>query len=164
MDALKTVKISVLIFISYIIQTTLLHSLKVHSIIPNLLVVVVVCFSLIETQGLVSAVLGLVCGLLLDITGGKAFGLSALLCMLLAYFCTVMSDKFFKGKFWVSMLFVLIAGFTYELLYYFLCFGMWAKANVFTSLIDVVIPTTIYNTGIAVPLFFFIKRLRLSRQ
>lgn len=164
MNALRTFKLSVVVFICYIAQTTFMHSLKIHNAIPNLLVVLVICFSLMELNELVSAVFGLVCGILLDVSGGRVFGVNSLLCMSLAYVCTMVSEKLFKGKFWVSILFVFITSMVYEFLYYLLCFGIWIDAHIFHPALFSIIPTTLYNVCVAVLLFFLIKRLEPSKQ
>lgn len=155
------VKLGITVFVAFIIQTTLLQNFEVFGIIPNLLVVLVTCFSLIENNMVVSSVFGLICGVLLDVANRGVFGVSGLLCMLLALLCTFAGEKFFKGKFWVSMLFIFVAGNIYELVYYFLMLGMWQSGGHFiSSLLYVVLPTAIYNVIVAVPVFFIVKRIR----
>ena len=118
-------KLGITVFLAFIAQTTLFQNFELFSMIPNLLVVLVICFSLVENRILVSSVFGLICGILLDVASSGVFGVSGLLCMLLALLCTFAGEKFFKGKFWVSMLFVLLAGILYEIVYYVLMLGMW---------------------------------------
>ena len=159
------IKLGITALLAFITQTSLIHSFEIFSIVPNLLVVLTICFSLVETNLLASSVFGLACGFLLDAAGnGAVFGVNALLCMLLALLCTYAGEKFFKGKFWVSMLFVLVAGMLYEAVYYVLFLGMWQGGYLVYSLVHVVVPTAVYNLVFAVPLFLIVKRLRPAEQ
>lgn len=158
-------KLGVTVLLAFIAQTSLFHSFEILSIVPNLLVVLVICFSLVETNLISSSVFGLICGLLLDVAdNGEVFGVGALLCMLLALLCTCAGEKLFKGKFWVSMLFVFVASLLYEAVYYVLFLGMWQSGYLLYSLLHVVIPTAVYNLVVAVPLFLIVKRIRPVEQ
>lgn len=154
-------KLTLLVIAAVVLQCTLLNFVKIHNVSPNLLVIILVCFSLHEKYMLSSAVFGVICGVMIDILGNGLFGVNALLCMYAAIASTAVSSRFFKGKAIVSLLFVCFFSLCYELAYYVLCVGLWNTGNLLYSIIHVIIPTTAYNTVIAIPLFFLMRRFKL---
>ena len=66
----------VIIFIGFILQTTALHAIELADVVPNILLILTVCYSYMRgrTSGLLT---GFLCGLLLDMQFGNVIGLYA---------------------------------------------------------------------------------------
>lgn len=141
---LVRILMAVFIFAMTVLQSTVIQSIELFNVVPNLLLITVVCYSLL--CGDYSAmVIGVVCGLLLDITGGRIVGLNTILCTLAAYFCICVSGNLFNNNALVSMVFVLLLSIPYELLTYLLYFAIWGHGGFFYALLARVLPAALYN-------------------
>ena len=156
---MRYVKIILMIVISYILQSSLFAAWKIGGVVPNIVAVCLICFSLYEDNWLVAAILGVVSGLFIDTTGGAIMGMNALLCMYLAIACSVLSKRFFRGKFMVSVIFVFLMSIIYETLLYIFGFELWRDGSVWFSIGHVILPVAIYNTVIAVMLYYPIRNI-----
>ena len=76
----------VIIFIGFILQTTALHAIKLADVVPNILLILTVCYSYMRgrTSGLLT---GFLCGLLLDMQFGNVIGLYAFVFMTIGFLC-----------------------------------------------------------------------------
>ncbi len=156
---MRYVKIMLMIILLYILQSSLFAAWKIGGVVPNTVAVCLVCFSLHEDDWFVAAVLGVISGFLLDTTGGAIMGMNALLCMYLSIVCSVLSKRFFRGKFMVSVIFVFLMSIIYEALLYIFGFELWRDAGVWFSLVYVILPVSIYNTVIAMILYYPVRSI-----
>lgn len=76
----------VIIFIGFILQTTALHAIELADVVPNILLILTVCYSYMRgrTSGLLT---GFLCGLLLDMQFGNVIGLYAFVFMTIGFLC-----------------------------------------------------------------------------
>jgi len=105
------VRILIVIFLSLlalILQATLFHYLRFWGVLPDLVLILVVCFALLKgsAQG---AVVGFFAGLLEDIFLGKILGINAISKMLVAYLVGLTEEKVFKANPWVAVVALLVA-------------------------------------------------------
>lgn len=156
---MRYIKITLMIIISYILQGSVFAGTKFFGVVPNLIAVCLICFSICENEWFYTGILGAFCGLLLDTSGGAVMGLNTILCMYIAIFCSVFSRKFFRGKFLVSILFVFLVSFVYESLLYIFGFELWKNANVLYCTLNVILPISAYNTVIAAILYVPIRKI-----
>ncbi len=141
---LVRILMAVFIFVITVLQSTVIRGIEVFNAVPNLLFITVICYSLL--CGDYSAIaFGVVCGLLLDITGGRIVGLNTLLCTFAAYFCICVSGNLFNNNAFVSMVFVLLLSIPYELITYLLYFAIWGHGSFFYALLAHVLPAALYN-------------------
>ena len=156
---MRYVKIIFTIILSYIFQSSLFAAWKIGGVVPNIVTVCLICFSLYEDNWFAAAILGVISGLFLDTTGGTISGMNALLCMYLAIACSILSKRFFRGKFLVSVIFVFLMSLIYESLLYIFGFELWRNGNVLFSVFHIILPVSIYNTVIAIILYYPLKRI-----
>ena len=155
----KNICIALITLVAYLIQSTFLHYFEIGTVIPNLIVVLVVCAALSELPLIHSTVYGAVCGMLLDFSAETIFGINALLCMYSAIICNIVAQKLFKGKFTVNIMFIFIMSFVYEAVYYFLSFSMRQSTNVMTDLLFVALPCAAYNAVLAMGIIFIMQKI-----
>ncbi len=141
-----------------IIQTTILHGIEIFGVIPNLVLVAVVCYSLLNST-FRSILFGIFCGVLLDCVGGRIVGLNTLLCMYIAYVCGITGEKLFNNNVFVAVLFVVCYSFLFELANYLLHFALWGNTDVLFAVFGRIIPTSVYNGLAALVLYPIVYKL-----
>ncbi len=148
----------ILILLFTIIQTTVLRGFEVFHVIPNLLLITVVCHGILHGDYMSLAV-GVICGFLLDITGGRLVGMNTLLCTLVAYLCICISGNLFNNHLFVAMMFVLLFSIPYELLIYIFYFTIWGTGKLGFVLVCKILPGAVYNFLFTVLLYPLVKRV-----
>jgi len=140
------------------VQTTVLRGIELFHVIPNLLFIFVVCYSLLKEDysALIYAVL---CGVILDLTGGRSIGINALLCTLAAYLCLSVSGNLFNNNLFVSMVFVFVLSLPYELLTYLFYFVIWGRGAFLYAIFLKIIPIAAYNFVCTMALYPLIKKI-----
>ena len=127
-----------------VLQTTLIHGISVFHTVPYLLFIAVVCYSLLHAD-YSALVFAAVCGLLLDVTGGRTVGVNTLFCLYAAYFCVRISGSLFNNNVFVSMVFVMLLSIPYELFTYVLYFAVWGQGAFGYAFLCKILPVVLYN-------------------
>lgn len=164
MCVLKKISMAAITLIAYLIQTTLLHYFEVWGVVPNLLLIIVICVSLREPDMLKSIVYSCIAGALLDFSTDTIFGLNTLLCMTFSVLCNLAGRKIFKRKFAVNMLFVFIISIVYEFLYYMMSYATSVRADISSDMINIALPGAVYNTVVSMLIFVLIKRIIVAEK
>lgn len=159
---MQKLKLVLWIAILFILQTCLGLYIAVGEIAPELLFVFAIGYALHERNEKLRFIVPVICGALVDLTGGRIFGVSVLIYTLTALGGVWVTDLFYRTGmlFRFPLLFVLsMLGSTV----YFLCnisvFGQ--MGNVFGKII---VPTACYNTVSAILIFPLIKRTWKQRR
>lgn len=150
-----------------ILQSTLLNSVVIFSVKPNLFLVyvIIICCFCSRVEG---AVLGFVSGIILDILIGRFWGMNAILGMLAGFFIANFCERVLRKKnVLIILLIVLLCSFMYESIYYFISYLFSENLNFKTAVFRIIFPESIYNAAAAVPIYFaairFIKRLYIDK-
>ncbi len=148
----------VLFFILTILQTTVIRGIEVFHVIPNLLLIAVVCYGLLHDD-YSTLVVGVICGLLLDLNGGRVVGMNTLLCTVVAYLCIYVSGSLYSNTSVVAMLFVLIFSVFYELIVYIFYFAVWGHGGFLYAIFCKILPAGIYNSLVTIVLYPLVRKL-----
>ena len=149
-----------LLFFTYIMQTTVADYLKLWGVKPDILLTVVLCYAIFEGKEK-GVVMGLCAGLLLDFLWGRAFGVNTILFILLALLCAITADNVFHKNAMLAVLSVFIFSFVYGVLFAAVSFAFSGRGGMFYLLWRVAIPSAIYNTVLAIPVFALLGKLRV---
>jgi len=161
---LRCILTAITVFVIAALQTTVLRGIEIFHTIPNLLFIFVICYSLLSADYSALA-FAAICGLILDLTGGRLIGMNTLLCTLAAAFCLAVNDNLFNNNLFVAMVFVLLLSLPYEFLTYVLYFTIWGRGAIGFALLCKILPTAFYNFVFTVVLYPLTKRLaRLGSQ
>lgn len=146
---------SLLVFITFILQGTVFRYVEILGISPDLLLVIIVCFSLLrhEREG---AAIGFVAGLLQDLFFSQTLGVNALLYLLIGYFSGKPFKAFYSENYLFPFVMIGIATLFYNFSYYIFHFLLRARLDFFYFAMNIIFPATVYNMIAAVPAFILI--------
>jgi len=149
------------ILIIVVVQSTLLHYIKIHNVKPNLLIVFIVAVALMRGN-IEGAAVGFFSGLLQDMLFGRIIGFYALLGMYLGLIVGSVYRRLYKENVLIVVFFTFVSTVVYEgLVYFFNSFGaiIDGQTDVLYAFKDVILPEAVYNS--AVSIFMFIVVLKL---
>lgn len=156
------------LFLSLTLEATLFTHLTLHGIKPDLLLVLVIIFSLFRGS-VPGAQLGFVYGLVEDLLLGNYIGLNAACKMLVGYVIGWIGKRFFKDNLLVPVLSV-FTGTLGFLLLYLLLFSLVTGGSAWGAFSDMALPLCLYNTLLGLLLYRPLYRsltegiLRLERR
>lgn len=155
-----------IIWICFLLQSTVFHALEFNGIIPNLLIIITSAFGFMRgrSNGLM---VGFFCGLLYDIFFGTTLGFYALIFMYIGF-----ANGFFKVIFYpedikLPLFLIFFSDITYGILNYILLFLLRGRFHFGFYFSKVIFPEAIYTiliTVILYPLIFFINNKLEERE
>jgi len=144
--------------ITLIIQGSFFSFIFVRSMVPDLLLIIVVCLAFVwgEKRGIV---LGLICGFLQDIFFGPAIGFFTLAKMSAAFFSGFSSREIYKDQLIGPLLTVFLATFIHEFIVYFLV-GLFFENDFsfFFALDRLFLPRAFYHLALTAMIYPLLYR------
>lgn len=146
---------AVLIIVAFVLQCTVIKSIALASISPNILIVVVATIALMHGQ-MEGMVTGFFIGLLVDIQFGDILGLYALIYLVTGFVCGIFTQYYTKDNIKLPMLVFTISEFAYGLIICVLMFILRSEFHLLYYLIHNIIPELVYTVVAAVPVYLFV--------
>ncbi len=163
----RKITIFIIIFICFLLQTTLFQALALASIAPNFLIVVVSSFGFMRgrKEGMY---VGFFTGLVFDAFYGTMFGFYSLVFMYAGY-CNGMFRKFFfPDDIKLPMLLISVSDISYNIAVYVLKFMLRGQFHIGYYLLRVIIPELVYTLLITIALYpallFINQKLEASER
>lgn len=162
MNLLKRILIvGLLIFICFLLQSTIFHVFSFGGIIPNLLIILTAAFGFMrgEKNGLL---IGFFSGLLIDIFFGEVIGFYALLYMYIGYANGKFCHVFYPEDIKLPMGLIVASDLFYGLICYLLLFLMRSRFHIGYYFLHIILPEIVYT--IVVTLFLYPVILRINSK
>ncbi len=150
------------LFLVFIIQYTpnLLPSFL--GVKPMLLVVCALSISMFESEGSAMWV-GMIAGLLMDLSASKAFGFNTLVLMIICYLCGALVVFLMRNNI-VSAMVIGIGGLlVISILRWFFFVALWGDPKTFYYLYAIMLPQLVYSAAL-IPVAFFFNRSLVSHM
>lgn len=165
---IKALVYVVLIFLIILVQSTILDYIKIFNIKPNLLIVFIISVALLRGD-IEGAVIGFFAGLSQDLFSGKFIGLYSLLGLYLGFFNGSVNKRLYRENYLVIIFFTLISTIAYETAVLFtgtfvhnLGAQVHNQIDILNSFKNVILPETIYNCIVSVPIYAIVIKLNES--
>lgn len=145
-----------LLGLAALLQTTLVPALQVFNAVPNLVLLVVVGYTMEygSQRGLIWAFIG---GLWLDLLAGTPFGASAIALLITVAVIGLMSANLFRGHVLVVALGGLLAGVLYGLIMVAILTLLGRQTQWLTAIVGVILPNAVYD-AVLLPLLYPVVR------
>ena len=146
---IRTITMTLLILITFILQSTVFQSLSIASIAPNLLLILTVSFGFMrgKKEGIL---VGFFCGILIDIFYGNLLGFYALIYMYIGYLNGFLCKVYYDEDVKVPMILTAISDLAYGFAVYGLQFMLRGRLHVMNYVWHIMLPEMIYTVLITV--------------
>ncbi len=148
-----------IIVVALVIQLTLINSVTILGIKPDLILIVVVVFSLLKgaKEGTIS---GFTSGLLQDIFSTGLLGINALAKTVTGFTCGILKEKiFYEHILFLIPLITFIASFMQSILIFLLLRAFGIEYGLVWSLKQVALPEALYSSLLSPFIFLAINKL-----
>lgn len=108
--------------------------------------------------------IGFFSGILIDIQFGQVIGLYAMLMLLIGYLVGFANKIYSRDDFTLPLLFISVANFVYQFLYYVFEFLLRGKVNFLYYLKAIIIPEIIYTLVVSVILYKLLHMINHSLE
>ena len=148
-----------IIVIALVIQLTLINSVTILGLKPDLIMVVVVVFSLMkgEKEGAIS---GFASGLLQDIFSTSLLGINALAKTVIGFICGILKEKIFHEHIlFLIPVITFIASFIQSMIIFLLLRAFGIEYNLAWSLKQIALPEALFSSLLSPFIFLAINKL-----
>lgn len=163
----RKIVVTLLVFICFLLQSTVFHALAFGNIVPNLMIVLTASFGFMRGEKS-SLLIGFFSGFFIDIFFGEVLGFYALLYMYIGYTNGKFNRIFYPEDIKLPMVLITVSDLFYGIICYILLFLMRAKFNIGYYFVHIILPEIVYTTFITIFLYPVIlkinQRLESSEQ
>ena len=141
-----------------IIQSTLLPLIAFKGICPDMLLIVVVSYSLLSGKEK-GVGMGFFAGLLQDLASGSIFGINTLSKLATGYFFGLAERQVFKEHILLPVTATAVATVFNGIVMFLVLFMLGYKVNIGSAFMNNIVPLVGYNVIIAIPVHYIVYRL-----
>ncbi len=157
----KVITTVILIFISFILQSTVFRAIAIQGIVPNLLIILTACTGFMQGERY-GVFAGFFCGLLMDIFFFDIIGFYALLYMYIGYMNGLFHNIFYPDDIKLPLIMITVSDLLYSLVVYMLLFLLRSRFDFGYYFLNIILPELVYTIFVAVifyPLLLLISDL-----
>lgn len=156
----RCITIGVIILISFLLQSTVLHYFELANVVPNLMLIITMTFGLMRgrKEGLL---VGFFSGLLIDIFFGSVLGPYAFLYMTIGYLNGFFHRIYYLEDVLLPMIMITINELAYNFIIYIFAFLLYNKLNFPVYFRSVILPEMIYTIVVTLFLYKILVRINL---
>ncbi len=154
----KKVASILVILVAVLLQTTVFQKLALADVVPNFLLVVTVSYAYL--RGRTSGILvGLLCGLILDMGYGSVIGLYALAFITIGFLVGFCQKFFFRENMILPAILITVSDLFYGIYYYITEFLVRAKTHFGFYFAHIILPEVIYTAVVGILVYRLIVAL-----
>lgn len=146
------------ILISFILQTTVFRVLDFSGIVPNLMIILTSSYAFMrgDKSGMV---IGMFCGLLVDVFFGTYLGFYALIYMYIGFIIGKFNKIFFPENILLPLALIVSSDFLFGFICYVLLFMFRNKFNIAYYTMNVILPEVVYTALAAIFIYPVLIRI-----
>ena len=154
--AVKSLIYAIIFIFFAVLETNILISFKIFNAKPNLIISLVIAAAVLENERY-AAVLGMICGFLIDSSVGSPFFFSGIYYFFAAYITAVISRYYFTKSLLNMIVMILPVCAVRELFNMFYLIGAWKDFDMVKALWEYILPEYIYTIALAPAVYFLVK-------
>lgn len=154
----KIIGYTLMIFIFTLLQSTVLDSLKIFNVKPNLLMVLIVVVAF-QGNNIEGAVVGFFSGLTHDIVSGRIIGFYALLGLYLGLCIGSLNKRLYKENIFAVVFFIFVSTIIYEYSIYFFYTVFRNNLELLYPLKHIILPLSLYNGIVSIVIYLIVYKI-----
>jgi len=153
----RNLLVLVLIYISFLLQSTVFHSLSFAGIVPNLMLIAAASSGFLrgEKPGIV---FGFLCGILMDMFFSTVFGMYALIYMYIGYLNGKVARLIYPDDIKLPLLMIAVSDLAYGLFCYIVLFLLRGRFHFGFFITHVILPEVVYTVLVFLVIYPLILR------
>ena len=140
---------ALIIFVNFILQTTLFPLLAIRGIFPNTALIIVTSYALLRGSK-EGAIVGGFTGLLMDIFFSKMIGFYTLLYLAIGLFFGRSQKTFYRENYLLPVIFCTVSTIIYQAVLYIVGFMFRGEVNIFYFLFSILLPEIVYTAIVTI--------------
>ena len=162
---LRIITLVVLVFVNFVLQSTLFPEITILGVIPDTALVLIVSYAILRRE-IEGALFGMFVGFVQDAASGMFIGIFAMLGFVIGYVCGKPFKNFFKDNYFLPFFIVVLASLAHQFALYIATVLFTGQVNFFHYARTIILPKTIYTASLSVPIYAFLHfiNLRLERR
>ena len=141
-----------IIFVNFILQTTLVPLLAIQGIFPNTALIIVTSYALLRGSK-EGAIIGGCCGLLMDIFFNKMIGFYTLLYLAMGLLFGRSQKTFYRENYILPVIFCAVSTVLYQAVLYITGFVFRGEGNLLFFLFSVLVPELVYTAVVTILIY-----------
>lgn len=141
-----------IIFVNFILQTTLFRLLAIQGIFPNTALIIVTSYALLRGSK-EGAIIGGCCGLLMDVFFSKMIGFYTLLYLAIGLLFGRSQKTFYRENYILPVIFCTISTVLYQAVLYITGFVFRGEGNLLFFLFSVLVPELVYTAVVTILIY-----------
>lgn len=141
-----------MVFVLFIMETTIFKAISFNGIVPNLLIILTAASGFMQGKK-TGLFVGLISGVLLDVFFGDIVGLYTLIYMHIGFFNGFFNSIFFPEDIKLPIIMISISDIFYNIIVYCLLFLLRGRFNISFYAFNIVFPEIIYTMLVTVPIY-----------
>lgn len=163
----RTIITTIMIFVCFLLESTIFHALNFGGIIPNLLIILTSAYGFMRGRK-TGLLVGFFCGLLYDLFYGGKLGFYAMIYMYIGYVNGYFKAIFYPEDIKLPLFLITFSDLCYGLIIYILMFFFRGKFHFSYYFTNIILPEMVYTvlvTIILYPIIFAVnKKLEESEK
>ena len=143
---------ALIIFVNFILQTTLFPLLAIQGIFPNTALIIVTSYALLRGSK-EGAIIGGCCGVLMDIFFSKMIGFYTLLYLAMGLLFGRSQKTFYRENYILPVIFCTISTVLYQAVLYITGFVFRGEGNLLFFLFSVLVPELVYTAVVTILIY-----------
>lgn len=143
---------ALLVFLNFIVQTTLLPYLAIQGILPNTALILVTSYALLRGSR-EGAIVGACVGLLFDVFFQTYIGFYTALYLLVGYIFGRIQRDFYRENYLLPVIFCALSTVAFETVVYVTGFVFNGNGNLFYYLLRILLPEIVYAAVVTIPFY-----------
>ena len=140
---------ALIIFLNFILQTTLFPLLAIRGIFPNTALIIVTSYALLRGSK-EGAIIGGCCGLLMDIFFSRMIGFYTLLYLAIGLLFGRSQKTFYRENYILPVIFCTISTVLYQAVLYITGFMFRGECNILYFLFSILVPELVYTAIVTI--------------
>lgn len=143
---------ALIVFLNFILQTTLFPLLAIQGILPNTALIIVTSYALLRGSK-EGALVGISTGFLMDVFFSTMIGFYSLLYLAVGFLFGRSQRNFFRENYILPVIFCTISTILFQAVLYITGFLFRGEGNILYFLFKILLPELVYTAVVTVPLY-----------